>query len=39
MVSRVAGRIVTGPAAFFAAWAIDISVFAVSGIQRRLRRP
>jgi hypothetical protein len=38
MVSRIAGLIVTGPAAFFVAWMIDIGVYATSGIRRRLRR-
>jgi hypothetical protein len=39
MVSRIAGRIVTGPAAFFVAWVIDISAFALSVFRRRLHRP
>jgi hypothetical protein len=38
MASRIAGRIVTGPAAFFVAWVIDISAFALSAFRRRLRR-
>jgi hypothetical protein len=38
MASRIAGRIVTGPAAFFVAWVIDISAFALSAFRRRLHR-
>jgi hypothetical protein len=38
MPSRIAGLIVTGPAAFFVAWMIDISAYAASDIRRRLRR-
>jgi hypothetical protein len=38
MVSRVAERIVTGPAAFFVAWALDISAYAVHSFQQRSHR-
>jgi hypothetical protein len=38
MVSRIAGRWLTGPAAFFVAWVIDVGAFALSGLRRRLHR-
>jgi hypothetical protein len=42
MVIRIAGRIVTGPAAFFLAWVIDVSAFAAGAARhtarQRLRR-
>jgi hypothetical protein len=38
MVSRIAGRIVTGPAAFFVAWMLDISAYAVHSFQQRSPR-
>jgi len=38
MVSRIAGRIVTGPAAFFLAWALDVAAYAGHSIERRLHR-
>jgi hypothetical protein len=39
MVSWIAGRIVTGPAAFFVAWALDIAAYARHSFERRLHRP
>jgi hypothetical protein len=38
MVSRIVGRIVTGPAAFFVAWVLDISAYAAHSFRRRLQR-
>jgi hypothetical protein len=38
MVSRIAGRMVTGPAAFFVAWVIEVGAFALSGFRQRLDR-
>jgi hypothetical protein len=39
MVSRIAGRMLTGPAAFFVAWVIDVGAFALSSFRQRLHRP
>jgi hypothetical protein len=38
VLSRVLGRIVTGPAAFFLAWCIDIAAFAAAAVRQRRRR-
>jgi hypothetical protein len=36
--SSVLARIVTGPAAFFIAWCIDLLAFAAAALRRRGRR-
>jgi hypothetical protein len=38
VLSRISARIVTGPAAFFVAWLIDVTAFAAAVARRRLRR-
>jgi hypothetical protein len=38
MVSRIAGRMLTGPVAFFVAWVIDVGAFALSEFRQRLDR-
>jgi hypothetical protein len=38
VLRRIAGRIVTGPLAFFVAALIDLGVFALAALREKLRR-
>jgi len=36
VLSRISARIVTGPAAFFVAWIVDLTVFVLRLLARRI---
>jgi hypothetical protein len=38
MLSRLAGRLVTGPLAFFLATVVDVLVFAIASLLQRLAK-
>ncbi|MGB0092022.1 MAG: hypothetical protein WBP81_05755 [Solirubrobacteraceae bacterium] len=37
MLSRIAGRIITGPLAFFLAGMIDVGAFALAALRKAMR--
>jgi hypothetical protein len=38
MLSRIAGRLLTGPVAFFAAGVLDLMLFALGSLRQRYAR-
>jgi hypothetical protein len=39
VISRISGRVVTGPAAFLLAWIADLSAYGIAVARRRLAGP